>query len=282
MVVTQALKSKEMGLTAYGLLIRDALSLAGNFSEVSYSHTKREGNNVAHGLAKLAASLTEPKSCNWVLRFGRKRGALVEIMSSPSLRKNISSNKLNTDQTCKEEEELAHLASDIFRALTILLRLNEKAYVLDAFSIGPFHHGHPKFQAMEAIKKEMLRNLIMSINDVEREVHECYAKPLKYSPDEFVKILVVDGCFIIELFSKDANEKLRGVDDPIFTMLSMHQFLYHDLILLENQIPWMVLEHLFNLTEDPTHDKPLTLIELAREFFVDFFLTKLASSYPPI
>ncbi|KAL0004551.1 hypothetical protein SO802_012112 [Lithocarpus litseifolius] len=51
MVVPQALKSKDLGLAAYGLLIRDALSFAGIFSEVSYSHTKREGNNVAHGLA---------------------------------------------------------------------------------------------------------------------------------------------------------------------------------------------------------------------------------------
>lgn len=180
----------------------------------------------------------------------------------------------------------------IFRAPTILLRLNEKAYVPNAFSIGPFHHGHTKFQAMEAIKskylqglisrspfpEEMLRNLIMSISDVEREVHECYAKPLNYSPDEFVEILV-DVCFIIELFRKDADEKLREVDDPIFNMLRMHQFLYHDLILLENQIPWMVLKRLFNLI---LHMTSPTLIELAREFFADFFLTKPASGYPPI
>ena len=40
LVVTQALKSKVVGLATYGLLIRDAFSLAGNFSEVSYSHIK--------------------------------------------------------------------------------------------------------------------------------------------------------------------------------------------------------------------------------------------------
>ena len=40
LVVTQALKSKVVGLAACGLLIRDAFSLAGNFSEVSYSHIK--------------------------------------------------------------------------------------------------------------------------------------------------------------------------------------------------------------------------------------------------
>ena len=59
LVVTQALKSKVVGLAAYGLLIRDAFSLAGNFSKVSYSHIKREGNKVAHGLAKLAVNLAE-------------------------------------------------------------------------------------------------------------------------------------------------------------------------------------------------------------------------------
>ena len=56
MVVTQALKTKDAGLAAYGLLIRDACTLAGNFLEVSYSHTKREGNKVAHSLAKLASN----------------------------------------------------------------------------------------------------------------------------------------------------------------------------------------------------------------------------------
>ena len=59
LVVMQALKSKVVGLVAYGLLIRDAFSLVGNFSKVSYSHIKREGNKVAHGLAKLAVNLAE-------------------------------------------------------------------------------------------------------------------------------------------------------------------------------------------------------------------------------
>ena len=57
LVVTQALKTKVVVLAAYGLLIRDAFSLAGNFSEVYYSHIKREGNKVVHGLAKLAVNL---------------------------------------------------------------------------------------------------------------------------------------------------------------------------------------------------------------------------------
>ena len=58
-VVTQALETEEVGLAAYGLLIRDACTLAGNFSDVSYSHTKRKSNKVAHSLVKLATNLAD-------------------------------------------------------------------------------------------------------------------------------------------------------------------------------------------------------------------------------
>ena len=58
-VVTQALETKDVGLAAFGLLIRDACTLAGNFSDVSYSHTKRKSNKVAHNLVKLATNLAD-------------------------------------------------------------------------------------------------------------------------------------------------------------------------------------------------------------------------------
>ena len=58
-VVTQALETKDVGLAAFGLLIRDACTLAGNFSDVSYSHTKRKSNKVAHSLVKLATNLAD-------------------------------------------------------------------------------------------------------------------------------------------------------------------------------------------------------------------------------
>ncbi|PON95333.1 hypothetical protein TorRG33x02_088550 [Trema orientale] len=51
---------------------------------------------------------------------------------------------------------------------------------------------------------------------------------------KFVEVLVLDGCFIIELFRKKSNEDLKEEGDPIFTMSCLLQFLHHDLILLEN------------------------------------------------
>ena len=57
-VVIMALNSKSPVLAPYGSLVQDSLSLSNSFSKLSYSHTKREGNTVAHNLAKLAVNLT--------------------------------------------------------------------------------------------------------------------------------------------------------------------------------------------------------------------------------
>ena len=57
-VVIMALNSKTSVLAPYGSLIQDSLTLSNSFSKLSYSHTKREGNTVAHNLAKLVVNLT--------------------------------------------------------------------------------------------------------------------------------------------------------------------------------------------------------------------------------
>jgi len=190
----------------------------------------------------------------------------------------------------------------IFKTPIALYRHNNKAYIPDAFSIGPLHHGRPNcpnFEATETIKAKylqgfisrfqnpILKDLINSVSALEREAREYYAGPIDYSREEFVKILVIDGCFMIELFCRNASMKLREEKDPIFGMSTMNEFLAHDLILLENQLPWMVLDHLFKKLEnqlplmDPDHlfnmspdgrKTAKTLIHLAIEFFGSIFI----------
>ncbi|KAG7985880.1 hypothetical protein I3843_03G049500, partial [Carya illinoinensis] len=165
--------------------------------------------------------------------------------------------------TAKISQDLTILLPkpSIFRTPNILSRHNPQAYIPDVFSFDPLHRDNPNIQYLETIEKikerylkslisrsrspeTMLRELVRSITSVEREARECYAVPIGYASGEFVTILITDGCFIIELFRTHIDTDLREVDDPIFTMACMLQFLYNDLILLENQVPWMVLEHL--------------------------------------
>ena len=57
MLVIKALVTKDVGLAPFGLLIQDAYRFTLSFSLLSYSHTKKEGNQVAHDLAKLAITI---------------------------------------------------------------------------------------------------------------------------------------------------------------------------------------------------------------------------------
>ena len=64
LLVMAALNSKNPSLAPYGLMIQDSLSFSLAFSKLSYSHTKREGNTVAHNLAQLAVNL--PNCVIWM------------------------------------------------------------------------------------------------------------------------------------------------------------------------------------------------------------------------
>ena len=82
-------------------------------------------------------------------------------------------------------------------------------------------------------------------------------------------------------FRKRSYMDLREEDDPMFTMSCLLQFIRHDLILLENQIPWLVLDILFDLTKTTAIDtKPL--VELVIDFFGNIFSTTQTPNIEPL
>ncbi|CAN1274405.1 UPF0481 protein At3g47200 [Linum perenne] len=91
----------------------------------------------------------------------------------------------------------------------------------------------------------------------------------KLSDTKLAEIMLLDGCFILELFLRYSNSDLRLESDPIFTTSWMVLTLQRDLILLENQIPFFILDWLFTLaaTQTATGPSTLTLPDLALRFF---------------
>ncbi|ONI26505.1 hypothetical protein PRUPE_1G029300 [Prunus persica] len=168
--------------------------------------------------------------------------------------------------------------SCIFRVPKVLKRHKPEAYEPDFVSIGPFHHGAGKqFQHMENVKQWYLNNLLSRRNNVslknlidcvvplEKSAREFYAEPLDHlSQNDLVEMMILDGCFVIELFRKyPSDEEHIDANDPIFNMDCMFQYLCHDLLLLENQLPWFVLQHLYDLTLDPNEpERSLTIVML--------------------
>ncbi|XP_068303833.1 UPF0481 protein At3g47200-like [Pyrus communis] len=151
----------------------------------------------------------------------------------------------------------------IFRVPNKLVRDNENAFVPQVVPIGPYHHGGKKFEAMEQVKLWNLQCLlkrkptpdtslvkfVKEIRSKEEFLRNCYDEKLgdHLSSDQFVEMMVVDGCFILELIRK-RNPISR--DHDVFSMKGMLSIVKNDLFLLENQLPWKVLDCLFNLTKE--------------------------------
>ncbi|PRQ16568.1 hypothetical protein RchiOBHm_Chr7g0185641 [Rosa chinensis] len=181
--------------------------------------------------------------------------------------------------------------SCIFRVPEVLRRHKPEAYRPDVVSIGPFHRGGKKFRPIEDVKRWYLQNLLSRMNislktlmegidniiEFEKRAREFYSEPPHLSRDDFIEMLILDGCFIVELFWKYfcwsfmhflktdlvPAEELNIDNDPIINKDCMIQYIYHDLLLLENQVPWFVLECLYNLTLDKYFPFPLKRIVLA-------------------
>ncbi|CAA3008934.1 Hypothetical predicted protein [Olea europaea subsp. europaea] len=60
-------------------------------------------------------------------------------------------------------------------------------------------------------------------------------------------MLILDGCFIIEFLYMFQYKDRRDEDDPIFQYGYIQSQLFHDLMLFENQIPFFIVDRLFNM-----------------------------------
>ncbi|KAG6403805.1 hypothetical protein SASPL_136037 [Salvia splendens] len=100
-----------------------------------------------------------------------------------------------------------------------------------------------------------LENLLRAVQPLKARSRECYSADIHFSVDEFIEILAVDGCFVIELFRKFGGIVAFEADDPLLSLSWIYSFLLRDLIRLENQIPFFVLQCLFDLTE-PAGEEP--------------------------
>ncbi|KAB8086684.1 hypothetical protein EE612_010151 [Oryza sativa] len=132
----------------------------------------------------------------------------------------------------------------IFRVPAHIREENKKLYEPQLVSIGPYYRGRDALRAMEQHKLRLLRHFLQraatvplsdfvrAVRAVERRARCCYSE----------RTSVFDGCFILEFFFKWN----RGEPDPLCDVGWGLTLLHSDLLLLENQIPFFVLERLFD------------------------------------
>lgn len=171
----------------------------------------------------------------------------------------------------------------IFKVPRRFIDINGKSYEPHIVSIGPYHHGEAHLRMIEEHKWGYLGSmlsrtqsigldlevLLRAIQPLEMEARECYSQIIHLDTCEFVEMMVLDGVFIIELFRKVGDVVRFEADDPIVTMAWIIPFFYRDLLRLENQIPFFVLERLFEITRTPGEESGPSLSKLALDFFND-------------
>ncbi|XP_076944380.1 UPF0481 protein At3g47200-like [Bidens hawaiensis] len=128
-------------------------------------------------------------------------------------------------------------------------------------SIGPLHRHDENVQAFERRKatylinlmsrtgcpqEEILKSCMRKVYDSMVQIKACYEDHvfMKYSDAEIAKMMVMDACFILEFvlliqeYDNESNSKL----------LSLYQYITLDLMLLENQIPFFILDQISQCT----------------------------------
>ncbi|KAF8009303.1 hypothetical protein BT93_J0337 [Corymbia citriodora subsp. variegata] len=145
----------------------------------------------------------------------------------------------------------------IFRIPPTLHGINSKAEQPEIVSIGPYHRGREDLLEFEEHKWFFLKrflhrtslnmeSLVRSVARVESSARGCYSEPVLMSSGDFLEMMLLDGCFVLELLlhifrSADAIDE----DDPIFTQPWIIPILIRDLLKLENQVPYFLLETMF-------------------------------------
>ncbi|XP_043724206.1 UPF0481 protein At3g47200-like [Telopea speciosissima] len=187
---------------------------------------------------------------------------------------------------------------NIYRLPKSLVDEKPEAYVPHIVSIGPFHHKQQHLQHTETRKilyfhrfmnrTASLLHYVQVVEDLEERLYQCYPTDLKIERDSsFVMMMVVDGCFILDLLLQSKNYHKTT---PI---LKWDYQVSQDLILVENQIPIFVLEELYRVfingargvreatataaaaTTADHDDHPITtqLYDLMLKYFVHHLLT---------
>ncbi|KAM7490145.1 hypothetical protein LguiA_033066 [Lonicera macranthoides] len=177
------------------------------------------------------------------------------------------------EQMLNELGTLPKFEHCIYRVPTEIRKVKEEAYTPRIVSIGPFHHNNQNLKSMEQLKKGYMNKLVGRdgnstlkectdfVTKKEAEIRECYSECFAMESKEFRKMVLVDSCFIIQLFIYVCSD-WTDFDFSLYINHMKMNSVNLDLMLLENQVPFFVLEGLCRLATNET----FSILDLALGF----------------
>ncbi|CAL9172366.1 unnamed protein product [Musa hybrid cultivar] len=193
----------------------------------------------------------------------------------------------------------------IYEIPATIRKHDTQAYQPKVVAIGPYHRektglritvddkwrclrhmlsfASPRFREEE----NQLRIWIKNIKEKEELARSCYSRHANMESYSFVEMLLLDGCFILyillmivkktEVVVEDPrkeestevdekSEKMHTEECPLVGVFWQWNLIKLDLLLLENQIPFFIIQDLFNHTMNPGI-KHISVPHLALELF---------------
>lgn len=149
----------------------------------------------------------------------------------------------------------------IYKVPSNVYILKNNAYEPKVVSFGPYHHGQENLKWMEEHKQRALFHFAKRSNATLDDLYqalECDVRSLMGTYDylagewldqkKFLELMMLDGCFMLEVLLT-AGELFNDYahNDPIFSShgkVYNMPFIRRDMLLIENQIPLLVLQSL--------------------------------------
>ncbi|KAJ6725242.1 PROTEIN putative (DUF247)-RELATED-RELATED [Salix viminalis] len=187
----------------------------------------------------------------------------ITVDSSPNMDETLRNNERSLwfgsimREVTEDKNNQPLLEEKIQRVPDKLRNENEECYRPLVVSIGPYHHGERvnTLREVETLKVPMARQFISdSKNDIQliySELEKVIQTARKsydedsitgFDDEKFTRMMFLDGCFILQFISCVTNnyENLKMSDRQVAGVK-------RDLLLLENQVPFPVLESLMRL-----------------------------------
>ncbi|KAL5976797.1 hypothetical protein ACLOJK_021131 [Asimina triloba] len=165
--------------------------------------------------------------------------------------------------------------------IPLVLEKRDDSSMYPVVTLGPILQYH--FTTHSAIEKQKWRYLrealfpaghggglerfLEEIKHLEQSARDCYAKTLlDIDSNKFVKMMLLDGCFVIQFLLKGTQRQPISPDDSIFRERWLFRKVKRDLLYLENQIPFFLLQRLFDLIA-PSKGIDVSLPTVIQDFF---------------
>ncbi|XP_050218936.1 UPF0481 protein At3g47200-like [Mercurialis annua] len=170
----------------------------------------------------------------------------------------------------------------IFRVPPSIMKIHPEVFRPQILSIGPYYHGENHLEMIQEHKRRFLAVVLMrtqafnvGLDDFFRAIHEkvdriksCYSETIECSNRELIEMMVLDGCFIMELVCVVGRlVETPDEDESLFQLPWILNFLSRDLLKLENQIPFFVIQTLFDLSFPNNTSRSPSLTKLVMAFF---------------